>query len=393
MAEVPENKINELFDQIPEAEFAIFDSLCGFDTTPNSPEMMQKFDSVESAQSPVCSDQKVDDASSLDTNSDFHMTLRSPKASRRASISQMTPKSAIRVKENDTLQSSAASFHMSLRSPKVYNASTSKLQKMSHKKSTPEKITEKTPEKTPEKPTEITTETKIAESSNDDQADVVPAEPSKRISPYKQGDVIPRSTTVVTKLFKTFKVRNISKMARKSSLYEPTKSSTQRLRTSSTISATLSETTSNERVQRKVNITRRPTIPVTPKFKSEERSRMHSKVLSTDEREALELEEEMKAEVLRVKNAKKVFQWARRNTTMATLKSTKELTIPTTPVSHLTKKLGHKTCSIETGIVPKEEPKPKDESFQNKPLTQFEPFQFAISRKSARCGEYYLPNA
>ena len=381
MAEVSENEVNEPFDQIPEEEFASLDALCGFETTPNSKDWKPKSDSVEIAQSTIGSDQKVDDLSSLGDNSDFHMTLRSPKAySRRASISQMTPKSVGKVKENDTLLPSA-SFHMSLRSPKVYNnASASKLQKMSHKKATPQK--------TPEKPTEDFAEITIVDSNKDVQADVVPAVPSKRISPYKQGDVIPRSTTVVvTKLFKSFKVRNFTKIARKSSLYEPTKSSTQRLRTSSAISATSSETVSKDRVMKRVNVTRRPTIPVTPKFKSEERSRMHSKVLSTDEREALELEEEMKAEVLRIRNAKKVFQWARRNTTITTLKSTKELTIPTTPVSHLTKKLGHKTCSIETGIVPKEEPKPKDESFQNKPLTQFEPFQFAISRKSARSGK------
>jgi hypothetical protein len=385
MTEVPENIVNELFDQIPEEKIASLDALCGFETTPSSPEWKPKSDSVESARSPVSSDQKVDDTSSVAANSDFHMTLRSPMAhSRRVSASQMTPKSVVKVKENDTSQSSAASFHMSLRSPKIYNnASASKLQKMSHKKATPVK----TPEKTPEKPQLDIADITIVNSKDDVQADVVPAVPSKRVSPYKQGDVIPRSTTVVTKLFKNFKVRNIARVSRKSSLYEPTKSSTQRLRTSSTMSATSSETTSKERVQKRVNVTRRPTIPVTPKFRSEERSRMHSKILSTEEREALELEEEMKAEVLRVRNAKKVFQWARRNTTIKTLKSTKELTIPTTPVSHLTKKLGHKTCSIETGIVSKEEPKPKDESFQNKPLTQFEPFQFATSRKTARSGK------
>jgi hypothetical protein len=379
-----ENVVNELFDQIPEEEIASLDAVCGFETTPNSPEWKPKSDSVESAQSPVSSDQKVDDASSLSANSDFHMTLRSPKAySRRASVSQMTPKSVVKVNENDAVQSSAASFHMSLRSPKVYNASASKLQKMSHKKATPEKTSEKTPEKTTADIAEIT----VVDSKDDVQADVVPAVPSKRVSPYKQGDVIPRSTAVVTKLFKNFKVRNIARVSRKSSLYEPTKSSTQRLRASSTISAILSETTSKERFMKKVNVSLRPTIPVTPKFRSEERSKMHSKVLSTEEREALELEEEMKAEVLRVRNAKKVFQWARRKTAITTLKSTKELTIPTTPVSHLTKKLGHKTCSIETGIVQKEESKPKEESFQNKPLTQFEPFQFATSRKAARSGK------
>lgn len=379
MTEVREDQVIHNSDQILDFGVSSFDEHSDFSKMTSLPESITKLNDPETALSSGNSDQKVDDVSSPATNCDFHMTLRSPKAhSRKASTSQMTPKSAVKVEDNEP----AASFHMSLRSPRVYEgASASKLQKMSHKKASPAK------------PSADTAEITVSDTIDDNEADIVPAVPSKRVSPYKQGDVIPPSTSVVIKLFKrkiVHQVRNTAKTARKSSLYEPTKSTIvkQRLRSSSKISATSSETISNDKVLKRINVTRRPTIPVTPKFKSEERSRMHSRVLSTDEREALELEEEMKAEVARVRNVKKVFQWAKSNTSMKTQKSTKELTIPTTPVSHLTKKLGHKTCSIETGTVQKEEPKLKDESFQNKPLTQFEPFQFAISRKSARTGKF-----
>lgn len=87
-----------------------------------------------------------------------------------------------------------------------------------------------------------------------------------------------------------------------------------------------------------------------------------------------------------MQNAKKMFEWVRRHSSAAVLKSKKELTVPTTPVSYLKSRMGNKKCSIETGIVVKEEAKRFD-NVHNKGPTQFEPFQFATDvRRSMKTG-------
>ena len=213
---------------------------------------------------------------------------------------------------------------------------------------------------------------------------------SAECSPQKKID-----EAILPSKSKIYRGRPLMRVHR-SSLYAPTKSTIvkQRIRSSTGMIASElgSSMNSNKIAKSKCAASckpKGPTIPLTPKFKSDERSRMHVKsvVLSTEDREMLAIGEARKIELQRVQKAKKVFQWVKHHSSTVVktvVRSTKELTVPTTPVSHLRKRKGQKICSNETGIPSKEEEK-VEESFHNRPPTQFEPFQFATdSRMSVR---------
>ena len=336
-----------------------------------------------------------EEASSPIPQADFHMMLRSPRA--YSSSASPVPEIILSpVYFDRTTQKEAfieSEFHMLLRSPKVYSSrSASKLKAKSMRK-TP-KCTAVEPIEASQAPDEFD---EILKDFKDamDEIDSIPI--TTRLSP-KHPVALPTPSDICRKkLIKTYRMRSSPGEARQSSLLNPTKSTIVRQRIKPT-TATASDAASNycQRLpqdqihqENRRNTMRRPTIPVTPKFQCEQRSRMHQKILTTEEREIEELKEAKKAEEIRVQNAKKVFEWVRRKTSAVVLKSKKELTVPTTPVSHLRTRMGNKKCSIETGLVVKEEAKRLD-SMHNKGPTQFEPFQFAtdVRRSMKSIGKF-----
>ena len=338
-----------------------------------------------------------EEASSPIAQADFHMMLRSPRA--YSSSASPVPEIILSpVYFDRTTQKEAfieSEFHMLLRSPKVYSSrSASKLKAKSMRK-TP-KCTAVEPIEASQAPDEFD---EILKDFKDamDEIDSIPI--TTRLSPKNPVALRTPSDICRKKLIKTYRMRSSPGEARQSSLFNPTKSTIVRQRIKpTTATATAADASSNHcqrlpqdhiHQEHRRNTIRRPTIPVTPKFQCEQRSRMHQKILTTEEREIEELKEAKKAEEIRVQNAKKVFEWVRRKSSAVVLKSKKELTVPTTPVSHLRTRMGNKKCSIETGLVVKEEAKRLD-SMHNKGPTQFEPFQFAtdVRRSMKSVGKF-----
>lgn len=147
-----------------------------------------------------------------------------------------------------------------------------------------------------------------------------------------------------------------------------------------------------------VFVKRGPTVPVTPNFRSDARSRMHYKErpLSTEDREMLAVEVGRKAEEQRMKKTKKVFMLVKTGKTKGATsikRSTKELTIPTTPVSYLNRRKGQKVCSLAAAAGTSLGGEGKvamanalaaalaTMDFHNKRPTQTEPFQFATDAR------------
>ena len=273
-------------------------------------------------------------------------------------------------------------FHMILRSPQG---------NPSYPSSTPSKVRRSSKKKAKKTPSKPLTEADIVIYENTETIDnFYPEQSSEQLSrtstPKK--DVIPLPSK-----FKVARTRSLGRA--RSSLYAPTKSTLVKVtvklgaRNSTGTVASGSSGSSVGTMPRKrvIHQSKGPTIPLTPHFKSDERSRMHIKstILSTEDREMLVVEEARKVEEERVKKAKKVFLWVKRhssNVVKTIVRSTKELTIPTTPVSHLMKRKGQKVCSNESGPIAKEEEKIV-ESFHNRAPTQFEPFQFATDSRSS----------
>ena len=334
-----------------------------------------------------------EEASSPIPQADFHMMLRSP----RAYSTSASPAPAITLSPvyfDRTMQKEAfieSEFHMMLRSPKIYsNTSATKLRAKSIRKTPKCAVIE--PIEVSQAPDEFDAILKDFKEAMEG-IDSVPV--TTRVSPKHSPVLVVPADLCRKKLIKTYRMRCSPPVeVRQSSLFNPTKSTMVRQRTRPTTTAAADTTLSHcqkppqEPIHQdyRRNTMRRPTIPVTPKFQCEERSRKYPKILTTEEREIEELKEAKRAEEVRVQNAKKMFEWVRRHSSAAVLKSKKELTVPTTPVSYLKSRMGNKKCSIETGIVVKEEAKRLD-NVHNKGPTQFEPFQFATDvRRSMKTG-------
>lgn len=272
-------------------------------------------------------------------------------------------------------------FHMVLRSPKFgaspypKSISVSKSRRSSKKTKTPSKM--------------------LTEDDIDVNECLFPAQSIQmQMMQASSAESSPHKTINVAALPSKSKIHRGRPLIRvhRSSLYAPTKSTMvkQRIRSSTgMITSELGSSMNSDEIAKSKCAAsykpKGPTIPLTPKFKSDERSRMHVKsaILSTEDREMLAIGEARKFELERVQKAKKVFQWVKRHSSTVVktvVRSTKELTVPTTPVSHLRKRKGQKICSNETGIPSKEEEK-VEESFHNRPPTQFEPFQFATDTR------------
>lgn len=121
------------------------------------------------------------------------------------------------------------------------------------------------------------------------------------------------------------------------------------------------------------------TIPQSPKFHSKVKI---SNVMSKEELELKELEEMKQKEALRVQNSKKAYERLKATAnvaakTHATSRSTKQLTIPETPMHHLTKRLGVKEPAPAST---KEVKKTLNFNPESGP-TQPQPFKFATDAR------------
>ena len=293
--------------------------------------------------------------------------------------------------ESETpLSPAAVDFHMILRSPNA-NALYPSTTPMSKSK----KSSKKKAKKTPSKPiTEGDVENELIDHFYPEMSvqEQIMQAASRECSPLRPAEII----TVPLKS-KAFRSHSLGKVVR-SSLYAATKSTMvkQRVRNStgtqpSSLGSSIKSTDSLKAKKLAAYRPKGPTIPVTPHFKCDDRSRMHVKttVLSTEDREMVAVTEAKKVEELRVKKAKKVFQWVKRHSTnvvKTVIRSTKELTIPTTPASYLMKRKGKKVCSNETRPITKEV-EAVEESFHNRAPTQFEPFQFATDSRIKSAGK------
>ena len=384
MEAASENLADDSFTLLFDADATTAAALDEFETMIKSPKANAEFEAAMDALSPKSSKQFDDDASSPLELADFNMMLRSPGAysgmTSPTPMAQLSPKRFDQRMQDDAFAESQ--FHMLLRSPKVYtNNSASKLIKKSHKKATPARpILDLQPSPTSDKDSVST------------EVDIVPFTDLQGCSPQRKPDMIPPSRNISkNRIVKNYRNKSLLDPARTSSTSN--QSATINIRRSFrslSISTSVSDSTSpkmltvgknpkrNHTVKLRRPMLSKPTIPVTPKLKCEMRSQNHPKILTTEEREILELEEARKAEQVRVQKAKKVFLWVKRHSISlnAQIKSKKELTMPTTPVSYLMKRKGRKICSNVTGVVVKEA-KPADESFLNRSVTQFEPFTFA----------------
>ena len=144
------------------------------------------------------------------------------------------------------------------------------------------------------------------------------------------------------------------------------------------------------------------TVPFSPKFRSDARSKNNARPvpLTTEEREAAKIAEERRQVVdrmlkNRVRMEKVKVLAANAKESAATVRSTKELTVPTTPTFLLSKKNGPKLMSNAANADNKadEAPKPARKSVWEdgiKRPTQFEPFKFATDARASSHGAAVL---
>ena len=116
------------------------------------------------------------------------------------------------------------------------------------------------------------------------------------------------------------------------------------------------------------------TCPKSPRFAPGKRPK--STVMSTEERELLEIDNARRVAELRTKKNKSNFEKVKAGPATTVIRSTKELTIPVTPVSHLTRRLGQKTIVSDAPVVAV-----SVVSTGPRQLTQPEPFQLAINSR------------
>lgn len=146
-----------------------------------------------------------------------------------------------------------------------------------------------------------------------------------------------------------------------------------------------SETDTKKKVAKQIKKTKSPHAP---KFRVDERAKGSRKiVLSSEDREIIEVQKTKSVETERMKKSKKKLQRMKvlsANPVRSVIRSTKQLTIPTTPVSHVARRKGKKPFSSIASVLTKEEEdlkrkkvKQTTESFHNRGPTQPAPFKFA----------------
>jgi hypothetical protein len=127
---------------------------------------------------------------------------------------------------------------------------------------------------------------------------------------------------------------------------------------------------------------RKLTIPVAPNLRSVSRSR--DRMQSTEEKEMQKLEEERQLELERKRRNQRSMEYNKAKSNMPVhnvVRSTKPLTIPTTPYNNLSKRHGTKTYS--TTYVTKPEVRPRSAPATGpKQLTQPEPFVLMTSLRA-----------
>lgn len=140
--------------------------------------------------------------------------------------------------------------------------------------------------------------------------------------------------------------------------------------------------------QRSKSAEKKLTIPVAPKLRCVSRSR--DRVQSTEEREQQQIEEAKAAEETRRRRNQRSMQYNKAKSSMPVhnvVRSTKQLTIPTTPFHHMVKRHGEKKCS--TTYVSKPELRPKSAPTAGpRALTQPQPFTL---HTEARAGAVQHP--
>ena len=142
--------------------------------------------------------------------------------------------------------------------------------------------------------------------------------------------------------------------------------------------------------QRSKSIERKLTIPVSPKLRCVSRSR--DRVQSTESKELQLVEEAKNRELLRMKRNQRSMEYNKAKSNLPVhnvVRSTKPLTIPTTPCNHLSKRHGEKKYSTTCAQNPVPPSRPKSAPATGpRPLTQPEPF---VLKTDARAGAVQLP--
>lgn len=148
-------------------------------------------------------------------------------------------------------------------------------------------------------------------------------------------------------------------------------------------------------------ISKGPTIPTSPKFHSKPRNQV---VLSQEEREAQAIAASKEAEKKRFEANKRAYEKLKATAGMvaksvSSARSTKQLTVPETPIHHLTQRMGTKDKAPpappddvkkalnfgRSGGEPAEKPREKERG-----LTQPQPFSFATERRFGRASDNHV---
>lgn len=133
----------------------------------------------------------------------------------------------------------------------------------------------------------------------------------------------------------------------------------------------------------RATVRRQNTLPITPKFLAEKRSTLRaSAAVSTDDKLYLEIEKAKKEIAARSLQVKKTFEKLKIRTHPHTVtRSTKELTIPSTPKSNLTKRLGKRQIKQIDNNNDMHTSKKQAASYKGG-ITQPEPFNFTTRQQT-----------
>lgn len=182
-------------------------------------------------------------------------------------------------------------------------------------------------------------------------------------------------------LLRTKSVHSDRGRGRASKLFSATAASTLKVRSRS-CDAPLSSTT-----KKSVQLT----VPISPKLRVAKRGTSKAPPLSTEQMEENQIKESMEMEKARLRKAKMAFERfklrSKQNNRPTAIRSTKQLTIPRTPNSQLTKKLGTKKCSIVGSQAENEGEKEKGKlsqptkSTSPRGLTVVQPFHLATEER------------
>lgn len=181
-----------------------------------------------------------------------------------------------------------------------------------------------------------------------------------------------------------------SEALRKSLVTRPTKASMVRQRAKSAGSTTLTSRIASSSTTAPVAAgSKQPTQPMTPNFRVEKRLRVaHASrpaPMTTEERELAEIAKAKKEAEARLQKTQKMFEKVKVmnqvNPQRLVVRSTKELTVPTTPKFKLSKRLGQKTCSLAAPSPPSNpNPNPTSSAAPKGPTIP-EPFHFATEKR------------